>query len=125
MFINILKTMDIKIIKDILDDPAVQDVLKKSKIDYTKFKFDSQETDSWRYLQREMSAEFGAGQIVATPNSYWKFINQVVLKQTIRIIRVLLKILQHNILASISIAINAKMATGVIHSDVFTNHTTA
>ena len=30
-------------IKDILDDPAVQDVLKKSKIDYTKFKFDSQE----------------------------------------------------------------------------------
>lgn len=44
-------------------------------------KFDSQETDSWRYLQREMSAEFGAGQIVATPNNYWKFINQVVLKQ--------------------------------------------
>lgn len=30
-------------IKDILDDPAAQDVLKKSKIDYTKFKFDSQE----------------------------------------------------------------------------------
>lgn len=46
-----------------------------------QFKLDPQETDSWRYLQREMSAEFGAGQILATPTSYWQFINNVVLRK--------------------------------------------
>lgn len=43
------------------------------------FKLDPQESDTWRYLQRQMSAEYGAGQLLATPNSYWQFINQVIL----------------------------------------------
>lgn len=38
------------------------------------FKFDRNETNSWRYLRRQMSAEYGAGQILATPQSYWQFI---------------------------------------------------
>jgi hypothetical protein len=38
---------------------------------------------------------------------------------------VLLKILQHNILASISIAINAKMTACVVHPDILTDHATA
>lgn len=38
------------------------------------FKYDHHETNSWRYLQREMSAEYGAGQVLATPDSYWQFI---------------------------------------------------
>lgn len=46
-----------------------------------KFKLDPQESDPWRYLQREMSAEYGAGQILATPTSYWQFINKVILNQ--------------------------------------------
>lgn len=38
------------------------------------FKFDRHETKPWRYLKRQMSAEYGAGQVLATPNSYWQFI---------------------------------------------------
>lgn len=36
---------------------------------------------NWRYLQREMSAEFGAGQILSTPRAYWRFINKSILEQ--------------------------------------------
>lgn len=33
----------------------------------------------WRFLQLEMSAEFGAGQLLATPTSYWQFIQKAIL----------------------------------------------
>lgn len=33
----------------------------------------------WRFLQLEMSAEFGAGQLLATPASYWQFIQKAIL----------------------------------------------
>lgn len=32
--------------------------------------------NTWIRLQREMSAEYGAGQILATPLAYWQFINR-------------------------------------------------
>ncbi len=45
------------------------------------FKFDAQETDSWRYLQREINKQnLVRDSTFATQNDYWKFINQVVLK---------------------------------------------
>lgn len=45
------------------------------------FARDASETNEWRYLQREMSAEYGAGQILATPLAYWQFINRALLGQ--------------------------------------------
>lgn len=45
----------------------------------TDFKYDRHETNAWRYLKREMSAEYGAGQVLATPNSYWQFM-QIILQ---------------------------------------------
>lgn len=33
----------------------------------------------WRFLQLEMSAEFGAGQLLATPTSYWQFVQKAIL----------------------------------------------
>lgn len=43
------------------------------------FILDPHESNSWRYLQREMSAEYGAGQIMTTPMGYWQFIHRAIL----------------------------------------------
>lgn len=43
------------------------------------FILDPHETNSWRYLEREMSAEYGAGQIMTTPLGYWQFIHRALL----------------------------------------------
>ena len=42
-------------------------------------RLDPSENNNWRYLQREMSAEYGAGQVLATPQGYWQLMQKTLL----------------------------------------------
>lgn len=56
----------------------------KSNKDVTKsigrtFNKDPYEKSPWNYLKREMSTEYGAGEIFMSPRDYWKFIYRAVI----------------------------------------------
>lgn len=42
-------------------------------------RLDPSEKNNWHYLQREMSAEYGAGQVLATPQGYWQLMQKTLL----------------------------------------------
>lgn len=44
-------------------------------------RLDPNENNNWRYLKREMSAEYGAGQVLATPQNYWQLVQKTILNQ--------------------------------------------
>lgn len=41
----------------------------------------------WRYLGREVATEYGAGDLMCSPNDYWRFVNDALLARPTRLLR--------------------------------------
>ena len=52
-----------------------------------------------------------------------QFLTTKLSKQALRVICMLNEILQHDILARIGVTVHAEMAAGIIHADIFADHT--